>query len=121
MRNFDNNTPEKQTGPGTSPKAQDPEGKSSATGTPSEHHGQPSNEETYLNSLSKFAGHSFTSMQDMQASILQLVVDLLGMRSSFLTRINDPERGRHEVIMAHNLAGGCGVQAGVRMELSQTF
>jgi hypothetical protein len=76
--------------------------------------------DTYLSNLSELAGHSFASTQEAVEAILRLIVDRLGLRSSFLTRI-DQEECQHEVIMAQNLAGGSDIQVGVVMKLSQTF
>ena len=81
---------------------------------------QPTHANTYLSNLSELAGHSFASTQEAVEAILRLIVDRLGLRSSFLTRI-DQEECQHEVVMAQNLAGGSDIQAGVVMELSQTF
>lgn len=75
---------------------------------------------TYLSSLSALAGQSFASTQEAVEAILKLVVDELGLRSSFLTRI-DQEECQNEVVMAANLAGGSDIRAGVALELPQTF
>lgn len=75
---------------------------------------------TYLSSLSKLAGRSFASTQETIETILQLIVDQLGLRSSFLTHINCEEH-QNKVIAAYNLAGGSDVQQAVLLELPQTF
>lgn len=76
--------------------------------------------DTYLSSLSKLAGRSFASTQESIEMILQMIVDQLGLRSSFLTRI-DCEESQNEVLAAYNLADGSDVQQGVLLELPQTF
>ncbi len=80
----------------------------------------PTNTSAYLSGLSELAGRSFTSAQEAVEAILRLVVDQLGLRSSFLTRISH-EECRNEVLAAHNLTGGSNVQEGVLLELPQTF
>lgn len=75
---------------------------------------------SYLGGLSELAGRSFASIQEAAEAILQLTIDQTGLRSSFLTRISH-KRGKHEVLVARNLAGGSNIQAGVVVELSQTF
>lgn len=74
----------------------------------------------YLSGLSKLAGRSFASTQEAVEAILQLIVDQIGLRSSFLTHITR-EECQNEVLVAHNSAGGSEVQEGVLLELPQTF
>lgn len=80
----------------------------------------PTNTSAYLSGLSELAGRSFASAQEAVEAILRLVVDQLGLRSSFLTHISH-EEGRNEVLAAHNLTGGSNVQEGALLELPQTF
>ena len=74
----------------------------------------------YLNGLAELAAHSFLSTHGAIEAILQLLVEQLGMRSSFLARITR-EASRHEVLAAHNLPGGCAIVAGDVLDLSRTF
>ena len=74
----------------------------------------------YLGILSELAGRSFGSMEEATDSILRLLSEQLGMRSSFLTRIT-PEGDRNEIIASHNEPGGCGISAGAVLPLSGTF
>lgn len=78
------------------------------------------NTNTYLRGLSELAGRSFVSTQETLEAILQLIVDQLGLRSSFLTRISC-EQCQSEVIVARNLAGGSDVQPGTLLELPGTY
>ncbi len=84
--------------------------------TPDQH----TDADTYLSGLSELAGRSCDPTQEAVEAALRLVVERLGLRSSFLTHI-DQEECRHEVIMAQNLAGGSDMQAGVVVDLPQTF
>ena len=74
----------------------------------------------YLDGLSALAARSFPTTRAAIDAALRLLVDQLGMRSSFLTRIAREER-RHEVLAAHNEPGGCDVAVGDVLELPQTF
>ncbi len=74
----------------------------------------------YLSSLSDLAGRSFGSSQEMTEAVLQLVADELGIRSSFLPRI-DRGRQRLQVLAAHNTPSGCDIITGDAFELRQTF
>jgi hypothetical protein len=73
-----------------------------------------------LSSLSELAGRSFASKQEAVEAILRLIVDHLGLRSSFLTR-TDREACQLEVVMAHNRVGGSEVHPGTVVELAQTY
>ncbi len=75
---------------------------------------------TVLASLSELAGRSFPSKQEAVDSILRLIVDQLGLRSSFLTR-TDREACQLEIVMTHNRVGGSEVQPGDVVELAQTY
>lgn len=74
----------------------------------------------YLSGLSELAGNSFHSTHEAIDATLRLLVEQLGMRSSFLTRIERIE-GRHEVVAAYNEPGGCDIVEGDVLELPQTF
>ena len=74
----------------------------------------------YLDGLSRLAARSFSSTRGAMEATIQLLVEQLDMRSSFLTRISRDEC-RHEVLAAHNLPGGCDVVAGDVLDLPQTF
>ncbi len=75
---------------------------------------------TVLARLSELAGHSFASKQETIEAILRLIVDQLGLRSSFLAR-TDREACQLEVVMAYNEVGGSEVQPGTVVELAQTY
>ncbi len=75
---------------------------------------------TALASLSQLAGRSFASKQEVIEAILRLIVDQLGLGSSFLAR-TDRETCQLEVVMAHNRAGGSEVRPGAAVELAQTY
>jgi hypothetical protein len=96
-----------------------PGGNNDASPSSSEQH-IPTKTTAYLSGLSELAGRSFASTQEAVEAILRLVVDQLGLRSSFLTRISREERN-NEVLVAYNLADGSDVQSGVLLELAQTF
>ena len=74
----------------------------------------------YLRGLSELAGRSFASTTEALGATLELIVDQLGLRSSFVTRINR-ETYQNEVIAAYNVPGGCDVPAKALLELPQTF
>lgn len=74
----------------------------------------------YLAGLSELAGRGFASTGEAMAAILRLLVEQLGMRSSFISRVNRAE-GRWEVLGAYNLSGGCGIPQGVVLPLSDSF
>ncbi len=75
---------------------------------------------TYLRSLSELAGRSFASTQEAIEAILGLIVNQLGLRSSFLARTSCQEC-QNEVLIAQNLAGGSDVQQGTLLKLPQTY
>jgi hypothetical protein len=62
----------------------------------------------------------FASTEETIAAVLRLVARWIGTRSSFLNRI-DREHGRAEVLAAYNAPGGCGVEPGAGLALSDTF
>ncbi|CAA9266862.1 MAG: hypothetical protein AVDCRST_MAG93-2449 [uncultured Chloroflexia bacterium] len=74
----------------------------------------------YLHSLSELAGCSFASTTEALGATLKLIVDQLGLRSSFVTAI-DRETCQNEVIAAYNVPGGCDVPAKALLELPETF
>ena len=78
------------------------------------------NTDGYLTSLSQLTTRSFGSTQEATEAILRMLTQQLGMRTSFLAHIERDE-GRHEILAAHNLPGGCGLVTGDVFELSQTF
>ena len=65
------------------------------------------------------ASTRYRSTPELIDAILELLVEQLGMKTSFLTRIT--QDGCYEVLAAHNLAGGSGVLPNTSMELRQTF
>ncbi len=74
----------------------------------------------YLNSLSELAGRSFPSTAEALEAILRLVVEQLGLRTSYLMQITC-EEGRSEVLAVYNTPGGCDIARGTVLELTDTF
>jgi signal transduction histidine kinase len=75
---------------------------------------------SYLAGLSALATHGFTSIQAAVDAILQLMVEELGTRSSFLARITY-ENSQLEVVAALNMPGGCDIQIGTAVPLPKGF
>lgn len=75
---------------------------------------------TYLDSLSTLARRGFVSHQEATDAILQLLMEQLLMRSSFLTQITG-ETDQFEVIAAQNRPGGCTIQVGNVIPIYQNF
>ena len=73
-----------------------------------------------LGELSRLAARGFASTEHATAAVLELLTRQLGMRTSFLSRIA-PSEERSEVLAAHNLPGGCGVEPGALIPLPDTF
>ncbi len=74
----------------------------------------------YLAGLSTLSLRSFTSTDDVVQAILELIVDYLGLRTSFITRINQ-EQNQNTVTAAYNRAGGSDVPSPIDLTLHQTF
>lgn len=74
----------------------------------------------YLADLSRLAGRGFAATSEATDAVLRLLVEQLGMRTAFLTRITR-EAGESEVVAALNEAGGVGVLAGAILPLSNTY
>ncbi len=70
--------------------------------------------------LPEVSGRSFGSSGELIEGVLRLLVQQLGMRSCALARVGR-EEGRHEILAAYNLPGGCNVLVGHVSELHQTF
>src|SRR6266851_5888081 len=75
---------------------------------------------SYLKGLSILASHGFDTVNSAVDAILQLMVEQLGMRSSFLAHFKRGSR-QLEVVAVHNLPGGCDIQVGTAVPLSQNF
>jgi signal transduction histidine kinase len=75
---------------------------------------------TYLDSLSTLARRGFASNREATDAILQLLMEQLTMRSSFLTHVTG-EVGRFEVIAAQNEASGCAIKVGTVVPVYQNF
>jgi hypothetical protein len=73
-----------------------------------------------LESLSDLAAQSFATTSDATDAILRAITDQLGMRTSWVSRI-DRRIDESLVLAAHNEPGGCGVAAGARLPLPDTF
>ena len=74
----------------------------------------------YMDSVSMLASTRYRSTQELIDAILELLVEQLDVRTSFLTRITGDD-GCYEVLAAHNLPGGVGVPPNASLELRQTF
>src|SRR5579863_4501582 len=74
----------------------------------------------YLDSLSTLARRGFASNQEATVAILQLLMEQLTMRSSFLTHVTG-EAGEFEVIAAQKEDGGCAIQVGTIVPGYQNF
>ena len=77
-------------------------------------------ETAYLGQLSALAARTFSSTDELMEAILTLIVDQLGMRTSFLTHIVR-EQAENRILAAYNEPGGCDVQAGIELPLEDTF
>lgn len=75
---------------------------------------------SFLSGLSALAGRSFTSTDETIAAVLALLVEQLGMRSSFVSRI-DRAAGRFELVASHKAVGGCGIPPTGAVPLQDTF
>ena len=75
---------------------------------------------SYLSGLSALAARSFVSIQAAVEAILQLMIEQLGMRSSFIAHIKY-ENGELEVLAVHNMPGGCDIQIGTSVPLPKSF
>jgi hypothetical protein len=73
-----------------------------------------------LNHLSALAGRSYASTVEAVDAILKLLADQLGMRTTYLSRV-DRDGGQVRIQFAHNLAGGCGVPPGSSHQLEDTY
>ena len=76
--------------------------------------------DSYLAGLSALASHGFASIQAAVDAILQLMIEMLGTRSSFLARITY-ENSQLEVVAALNMPGGCDIQIGTAVPLPKGF
>lgn len=70
--------------------------------------------------LAKVAGRGFAGTDEAVAAVLALIVEQLGLRTSFLARI-DPAAGHFAVLASHNVPGGCAIGAGDEAPLADTF
>ena len=77
-------------------------------------------EVAYLGQLSALAVRTFNSTEELMEAILALIVDQLGLRTSFLTHIVR-EQAENRILAAYNEPDGCGIPAGVELPLEDTF
>ena len=75
---------------------------------------------SHLGGLSELAGRSFASTREATDASLRLLTEQLGMRTSFLARVT-PAEDRFEVLGAHNVPGGCGIEPGEALPLPGTY
>lgn len=73
-----------------------------------------------LDRLSRLAGTRFASLDDATAAVLQTVTDVLGMRTSWVSEV-DNETCELGIVASHNEPGGCDVAAGGSAPLTSTF
>lgn len=73
-----------------------------------------------LDALSDLAAHSFATSSDAAEAILRAITAQLGMRTSWVSRI-DRRTDESLVLAARNEPGGCGVDAGITLPLPDTF
>lgn len=73
-----------------------------------------------LGGLSRLAGRGFADRAEASAAVLQLITRHFGLRTSHVAAI-DAERQELRVVAAHNEPGGCGLEAGVTLDLQDTF
>ena len=87
------------------------------------HNGQPppaAETAAYLDGLSVLAGRSFPSTAELLGAVLKLVVEQLGLRTSYVTEIACQD-GQSVVLAAYNAPGGCDVREGAVLVLTDTF
>lgn len=72
----------------------------------------------YLGQLSALAARTYDSTDALMESVLTLVAGQLGMRTSFLTQL---ENNQTCILAAHNEPGGCDLQADTAFPLEDTF
>ncbi len=82
--------------------------------------GDEGNINRYLEKLSQFAAHSFTSGEEVVAAVLELLASELGMRSTFLSLI-DRDDSSFVVQAAYNALGGCDITPGATYALEDTY
>jgi signal transduction histidine kinase len=73
-----------------------------------------------MRGLSALSAHSYASAEEAAAAILQLITDLLGMRTSYFTRLL-PTEGQLEILAAYSTPGGCAITAGDIYSVPETF
>lgn len=81
---------------------------------------EPEPDDYYLASLSSLSLRSFPSSDAAIEAILHVIVEHLGIRTSFLTRITK-QQDQNTVLAAYNLPGGCDLPPGIDLTLHQTF
>lgn len=70
--------------------------------------------------LSELAGQQFASLEDATQAVLETITSVLGMRTSWVSRV-DNDACELEIVAAHNEEGGSNVQAGGAAPLERTF
>ncbi len=70
--------------------------------------------------LSQLAGQQFESVDDATEAILETITSVLGMRTSWVSRVNN-EACELEIVAAYNEEGGSNVQPGGSAPLERTF
>jgi len=75
---------------------------------------------TEIDVVAALAGRAFESTEEALDAVFAAMRDLLGMRSLFLSRI-DQEHQTLRVIAAANAPGGCDVEVGTQAPLGDTY
>lgn len=121
MKDPSTSSPSKQANSGMLRNGQNMGDDAGITRTASEQqHAHIKDKGVYLSSLSEWAGRSFASTTEALEAVLKLIVDQLGLRSSFITRISR-DKCQNAVLIAYNAPGGSDIPTEALMELSQTF
>lgn len=80
----------------------------------------PSQPHPPLGQLSTLAARSFATYEEAVDAVLTAITDLVGARTSYVTRIST-EKQELEVRIARNLPGGSQIMAGDRVALEDTY
>jgi len=88
--------------------------------TPTQDHRADQQAPTYLDSLSALSARGFATLDDALESVLHLIVDTIGLRSSFMTQL-DPSTGQATIVAAVNQPGGSDIEPGATYPLDHMF
>lgn len=74
----------------------------------------------YLDSLSALSARSFATLSEVVESVLRLIVDEIGLRSSYMTQL-DPSTQHATITAAVNQPGGSNIEPGANFPLGHLF